>query len=139
MSFGDDTRSFTLLARKRLGAVFLAAAEEAHRSVVDGSVLTGAPGQPVDTGYLKNSWIFEPKTPETIEISTNVSYAPAVEDNARESYDPRGVDRPKSLDSSRGAGGATKSTVGGNHSVKLTVAAWPRVVTEMNAVQGGTR
>jgi hypothetical protein len=46
---------------------------EAQRSIVEGSELTGAPGQPVDTGFLKGSWSRWYDSPTKQTIGTNVS------------------------------------------------------------------
>lgn len=98
-------------------------------SITDGSPLTGAPGQPVDTGYLKTSWVLEPRGRLRYVIGTNVAYAPVIEENRRDAYDKRGKLPPRLyvlgvrgryvLRPGRGRSGK-KSTVGGHHSVMLT-------------------
>jgi hypothetical protein len=86
--------------------IFPEVAQEAHRSVQEGSQITGAPGQPVDTGNLRASWQLEFPSPTRARISTNVEYAEAVEDGV-------------------GPHGAVlygaKNGTGGSHSVKLTI------------------
>jgi hypothetical protein len=41
---------------KKRRAIFTGTALDAHASMVVGHPITGAPGQPVDTGYLRNSF-----------------------------------------------------------------------------------
>ena len=125
----DDFRSslsaFTLQTHGQLQRVVTKCSEHVHASITDGSPLTGAPGQPVDTGYLKASWTRTASSPVEWHISTNVAYAPVIEHNDRAFYNDAGDTRP----SGTGPGGKhIKSTVGGNHSVELTRAAWPQIV-----------
>lgn len=104
---------------------------EVQRSVVDGSEITGAPGQPRDTGFLASSFVPRRISSLEWEITTNVVYAPAVEEGQQQPY-VRGskliTPRPMQF----------QSAVGGAHSVALTRASWDRiadVVTER--VTGG--
>jgi hypothetical protein len=76
-----------------------------------GSELTGSPGQPVDTGNLRNAWIRENPSENVSIVSTNVEYAQSIEDG----IGPHG---PLTL----------RSAVGGFHSVALTVAGFDRIV-----------
>ena len=92
-------------------AILLEAAMLAHQSIQTGSPLTGAPGQPVDTGYLRASWQLVPDGPDGYRITTNAAYARQIEDGTR-------LGRALTL----------RSAVGGFHSVKLTRNAWPRIV-----------
>lgn len=115
-AFGDGLRRYTQQVRTRHRAIFVTTATEALRSIRDGSSLTGSPGQPVDTGTLRASWHLAFETPHRAAITTNVSYAPIVEDN------PRGA----------------RFRVGGAHSVKLTRAGLARIVEAVRAqVRGG--
>jgi hypothetical protein len=98
--------------------------EETERSIRFGSEITGAPGQPVSTGFLINSWITDREADGSFTISTNVAYAPVIEDNSRAAFEPQGVQAPKR---EPGAGALPKSTVGGNHSVKLTRAGMDKI------------
>jgi hypothetical protein len=124
------------------------AALTVHESIVAGAALTGAPGQPVDTGYLRSSWIVAfdtapsyPAPPAAVTtsgrtdatppppappqgsvgktysatVTTNVEYAPYIEEGLR----------------------ATRSSVGGPGSVKLTIGAWSRIVDTAAKRQGG--
>ena len=113
MSFADDTRVFAEKMDVRLRGVFVGSVLGVNDSVVHGSPTTGAPGQPVDTGALRASWQVTFPTDLVGEIATNVEYAPAVEDGV-------GPHGPMTL----------KSQVGGFHSVKLTRAAFDRVVED---------
>lgn len=70
-------------ARKRFLTYVMYVTEEIERSVVYGSELTGAAGQPVDTGNLRNSWIGRWIANTLWILSTNVAYARIVEDNTR--------------------------------------------------------
>lgn len=109
MSFDQDLGRFTLKLRARK-ALFVNVAGATKRSITDGSQVTAAPGQPVDTGALKASWILGFPSPTLAEITTNIVYAPVIEDNVR--------------------GARLRSKVGGFHSVKLTVAGFQRLVDD---------
>ena len=104
MSYQDGVKRFMVKTEGLTRAVFLSLAAKVHASVKEGSVTTGAPGQPVDTGNLRNSWILAFER-DYAEIRTNVEYAQAIEDG----IGPHG---PLTL----------RSQVGGFHSVKLTIA-----------------
>ena len=56
MSFADDLARFRSSTVARAKDVFVTVAMLSRDSIVNGSEITGAPGQPVDTGYLKASW-----------------------------------------------------------------------------------
>ncbi len=115
-AFGDDLNRFVQFAERQTRDVFVHATEEVQRSVVEGSTLTGAPGQPVRTGALRASWIGEFLSETLWRLSTNMAYAEAIEDGGSE----RGRFNP--------ARGAPRSEVGGYHSVAHTIAGWPRIV-----------
>jgi len=150
MSYTDDLARWRKRLEQTLQDVTVASALKAHESIVAGSPLTGAPGQPVDTGYLRSSWVLgiggtpafrvdgdgkdappkgtgtatPPSPPQFVgaerykaELVTNVRYAPYIEDGLR----------------------GQRSTVGGPGSVKLTRAAWPRIVADAVREQGGGR
>jgi hypothetical protein len=87
--------------------VFVGTVVALHGSIQTGSAVTAAPGQPVDTGNLRNSWLYEFDTPMTATISTNVEYAEAVEDGV-------GPHGPREY--------GQKNGIGGSHSVALTIA-----------------
>jgi hypothetical protein len=115
-AFSNSVRRFAVKVEARTGEVFVNIVAAAHASIVEGSPVTGAPGQPVDTGNLKNSWQVEFEGPEKALISTNVEYAPAVEENLR------GVDFHNH----------------GPHSVALTIAGLGNIVeNEARKLTGG--
>jgi len=114
-------RRWTLDVKATEKAVFLRSSQMAFDSVVTGSRITGAPGQPVGQygpgyhpgrvgGFLRASWQFVVEAARAL-IMTKTVYAPAIEDGTREG-------RQLTL----------RSTVGGFHSVKLTVQGWQRIV-----------
>lgn len=109
----DERRNREVIAQlgTMLQSVFVGTATEALRSIKEGSELTGAPGQPVDTGNLRNSWLLEFPDQDHATISTNVIYAEAIEDGT-------GRFGPLHL----------RSSVGGWHSVAATAANIDRIV-----------
>lgn len=110
MSFASEVAAFAAKAKAREQALFVNVASAVKGSIVDGSAVTGAPGQPVDTGNLKDSWQLTFDDPNTAVISTGVVYAPVIEDNLR--------------------GATLRSRVGGFHSVRLTVGGFERLVAD---------
>lgn len=112
MTFADDLNKFSVTCQTRSNDVFVGCVDEAFNSVVLGSPITGAPGQPVDTGVLRASWQKYFTSPTQAQISTNVAYAEPIED---------GIGRygPMTL----------RSSVGGFHSVAMTIAAFSRIVS----------
>ena len=123
MSFADDLARFATKTQGKSNALFTNVASGVKESIVNGSAVTGAPGQPVDTGTLKASWQLTFESKSAALVSTNVAYAPVIEDNLRSSFNPRGV-QPEREPGRK----AIKSTVGGSHSVKLTVGGFDRIV-----------
>lgn len=91
--------------------IFELASNLAYRSVKVGSEITGSPGQPVDTGALRDSYTMIRPSRWTREIFSPLIYAPFIEAG----IGPHG---PLTL----------RSLVGGWHSLKLTVASWQRIV-----------
>ncbi len=108
MSFTDDIARFKFTVASAQGAVLTRVGELATESVVDGLALTGAPGQPRDTGALAASWQTTRPSATEVLIATNLDYAPHVEDNVR---------------------GVTFKNHG-PHSVKLTVLNMDRIVEQ---------
>lgn len=108
MSFADDLNAFFAKTRYKTQTAFVNSANAVKESVVHGSAVTGAPGQPVDTGNLKASWQLTFDSPTEALVSTNVEYAPIIEYNVR--------------------GATLRSKVGGFHSVALTVAGFEKLV-----------
>jgi hypothetical protein len=117
MSWDSDVEAFTRRTKKRTRDVFNGCTKEAFRSIVTGSEVTAAPGQPFDTGVLRASWRGEETGPLQWRAWTPMSYAPTIEDKP---FDKAGD--PNDLPS-RG-----KSTIGGKFSVQYTVNAWKFIV-----------
>ena len=131
MSFADDLKRFAVKTQGKSNALFINVAKDVKSSIVDGSAVTGAPGQPVDSGALKASWQLTFESKQSALVSTNIAYAPVIEDNLRSSFNPRGEMPEK--DALRKL---KKSIVGGSHSVKLTVGAFDRLVESKLAELG---
>lgn len=109
MSFTSDLARFSDKVGRVMQEVTVEHATEMHRSITKGSQVTGAPGQPVQTGLLLNSWVLSFPAPFMAETLTNVVYAPVIED---------------------GIGLTLQSGVGGFHSVALTRAANQRIADD---------
>lgn len=134
MTFGDDLLRFSARIGLIGPTVFNRAADKAFESIVDGSTITAAPGQPVDTGHLKASWQNVFTSPTERELMTNTVYAPIIEDGMISLKGRAG-------DAGASSGGSKqrltfRSAVGGPHSVKLTRAAWPLLVEAAAAEVG---
>lgn len=121
-AFAEQVRQFGLRVHARTQDAFVAIAQATKDSIVQGSPVTGAPGQPVDTGALKASWILAFPNPMEATITTGLVYAPFIEDG---------------IAPLQGKGNVTgttqrrltlRSAVGGFHSVKQTVANFDRLV-----------
>jgi len=111
MGFADDVRVFNRKIEAQERDIFTGVVDLAHESIVEGSPVTGAPGQPVDTGALKSSFVKEYVSKDEAIISTNLEYAPYIEDG--------GNDRGEFT---------LRSGVGGFHSVALTLAGFDKIV-----------
>lgn len=122
MSFGDQMGRVRLRIATTHRAVFDGAVLEATRAIVEGSEITGSPGQPVDTGNLKASYQTVYESPTRAVIGTNVEYARAVEDG----IGPHGA-------VTYGA----KNGIGGSHSVRQLVVNWDRVVAVVTERERG--
>lgn len=114
MSFSDDLKRFTLKVETKTREDFVDVTTEVQRAVVEGSEIPGSPGQPVQTGNLKSSWVGRFVNPLLWTLETNVVYAKSIEDGI--SYAHGGT--PMTL----------RSPVGGFHSVALTVAGFQKIV-----------
>lgn len=123
LDFDKQVRAFGELSRRRALDVVVIAGLEVTRSVVEGSELTGAPGQPVDRGDLRKSWIFAPR-PDGFELTTNFDYAPFIEAGGNS----RGPFAPPPTGTRTRNGRLVSSQVGGFHSVKLTASGWSRIL-----------
>jgi hypothetical protein len=109
--FTDTCTAWAEKAKRRLRLVAEGSVRAARDSIVDGSALTGAPGQPDRSGELVESWI-EEIGPTSGRVVTEEPYAPVIE---------AGVERGSPIVYASG---------GGAHSVKLTIAAFPRIVQD---------
>ena len=145
MTFAADLSRFQVKLVTRNREVLLGVTDGVHESIVNGSALTGAAGQPVDTGYLKNSWQKEIAADwQSSEIGTPAAYARVIEDGMRSSYDSRGTTGRfgvlgGQVGPALGPGRSrksVKSTVGGHHSVKTTVANADTIVRDVVAKFG---
>jgi len=120
-SFKNQLKGFGITTETKVRNAFVFATQEVRESVVNGSEVTGAPGQPVDTSNLKTSWQGDFLSRTEWELSTNVAYAIYIEDGGNDLG-------PFQL----------RSQVGGFHSVKLTRANWDRIV-EFAAIRAGAK
>lgn len=119
--FAAELEAFRLRCESRVRETFVGATDRVQASLVEGSPLTGAPGQPVDLGTLKNSFVPQFTSGETWETTTNLVYAPLIEDGV----------------SGKGTPLTLRSKVGGFHSAKLTRAGWERIVDDAAKAAGG--
>jgi hypothetical protein len=125
--FLDQIRAHTAKLPALTQAVFVGSVAEAKTSIVEGSPLTGAPGQvvaDVNGGNLRGSWQTEFEDANNAVISTNVPYAESNED---------GIARPG------GGPYMQRSAVGGRFSCALTIMGWQRIVDDVAArlTEGG--
>lgn len=105
MSFAGTVKGWTEQVGTTRQEIFAGSVEAVKDSIVEGSAVTGAPGQPVAVGgnaRLKNSWTSEIDGDLGL-VWTDVDYAPDVEAGTR-----------------NGRAMAHASPVGGWHSVELT-------------------
>lgn len=112
MSFAADMKREVARIKRIHVAVVEGVEAEAFRSIVEGSEITGAPGQPVASGDLKRSWKMEQETPNRVLIATDKFYAPWIEE---------------------GVNMTLRSTEGGFHSVALTTAGMQRIADHVAA------
>jgi len=105
---------------RRLNDIHINCTEQVLDGIKRGSPTTGAPGQPVDTGNLINSWDSKFIKRLLSRVSTNVEYAEIVEEG--------GFTAASSRSGGMSANWTQRSKVGGPHSVKLTRSGWQRIV-----------
>jgi hypothetical protein len=108
MSFEQDMARFLSKVHSRERTLYRRCCEHVAMSVINGSPITGAPGQPVALGHLKRSWKYRIQGKRRFRIESDSPYAGVIEDNRR--------------------GARLRSKVGGFHSVKLTKLGWKRIV-----------
>lgn len=129
--FAEGLRMFEVDVAAGLTQLLPDLVTAAKESIVEGSPITGSPGQPVGQygpgynegsvgGTLKDSWTEEFLSPTKARIVTNVVYAEGIEDGV-------GPHGPIQI----------RSTVGGTGSVAKTVAGWPRLVEHVVAQRRG--
>jgi len=123
--FRDGLRDFSVDLENATLATITDFVLMSHASIVEGSAVTGAPGQPVDTGALRSSWQTEWEGPGEAVIATDLPYATSIEDGV--SYAHGGS--PMTL----------RSPTGGFHSVKLTVAGAQALLNAAALKNGGSR
>lgn len=122
-AFEDQVRAFAVKVEERNAALFPNIVSATMDSIVNGSPLTGAPGQPVGQygpgyhqgevgGDLKASWQVSDVTPVSALISTNSQHA------VQNEY---GI-------SATGGPYIQRTSIGGRHSVGLTIAGFQRIV-----------
>lgn len=109
--FSRDVQQWLAKVERRRRDLFINVASATLRSIQFGSPVTGAPGQPVQSGALLNSWQLTFESQVLALIATRLVYAPLIEDG-------EGPYGPLRL----------RSAVGGFHSVKLTRAGFRRIV-----------
>jgi hypothetical protein len=108
MGFAQSLSGFSAKFKANLAATREGVDAETFRSIVEGSEITGAPGQPVKTRKLHDSWTQDVADTETV-TSSDSPYATAVEENLNNAvYENHGP-----------------------HSVKQTVVAFPRIVEDV--------
>jgi hypothetical protein len=147
-SFADDLAAFNEKLARVSKDVFANATSAVKDSITEGSAITGSPGQPVDTGYMKLSWqagfnempAFPldgtgPKkdpawtggavaTPPPAVPAGDIVTSYIVTNTQYAEYQEDGTGPPK------------VSTVGGHHSVKLTHAGFQRLLDVVVAEMG---
>jgi hypothetical protein len=107
-SFAVQMRKITQIVQHRYEELYSRVDEHVGRSIMYGSAVTGAPGQPVYTGALLASWHrVQRGTFGSLWVSKS-PYAHIIEDNLR--------------------GATLRSAVGGFHSVTLTRNAFRQIV-----------
>lgn len=124
-SFGDQLRAWAAEIKEREQRVFAGCVAAAKQSITLGSAITGAPGQPVDTAELRDSWTEEHTGPREAVIYTDKVYARSIEDGVSYAHDGQ----PLTL----------RSQVGGFHSVKLTRRGWQALVDDVTRQVTETR
>lgn len=113
MSFERDLSVFSVHLDEKWKAFMPAIGAATYDSIVFGSPVTGAPGQPVGIGNLRAGWQLLFPDEEHAEIVTKVPYAESNED---------GIARPG------GGPYIQRSPVGGRWSIALTRTNFDRLV-----------
>jgi hypothetical protein len=116
MGASEQLRSIGEKARRHYNAVFQRLPDLALNSIRDGSPLTGAPGQPVGRGELRDSWTRSDIAPGEVLLSTRLPYARQEEDGISYAHGGEPIQQ--------------HAGSGGPHSVKLTAAGMQRLVDQ---------
>jgi hypothetical protein len=130
--FAKQLKGFAVKQERMTRTLFLNTASAVFDSIVNGSSITGAPGQPVGQygpgyhpgkvgGTLKASWQLVFVTATQAIIGTKLVYAPPIEE---------GTNQGRKL--------TLRSTVGGFHSVAKTITGYSRLV-DAEAVKAQTK
>lgn len=130
--FAAQLLAFAVKQERLTRSLFFNVASAVKSSIVEGSSLTGAPGQPVGQygpgyhpgkigGTLKASWQLVFVTPTQAIVGTNLVYAKPIEE---------GTNRGRKL--------TLRSTVGGFHSVAKTITGYERLVAAEAAKLGAS-
>jgi hypothetical protein len=131
VSLTSDLAAFRKKVEQRQKAIFATCVADVQRSIVEGSPVTGSPGQPRDTSNLAGSWQPTFEAPFVALVSTNVRYARAIEEGIIEPHNRRAYTRKDGTKvratTVRGSR-ITYQSGGGPHSVKLTRVNWQRIV-----------
>jgi hypothetical protein len=120
MSWGTEVADWGDENERDAIDIFTVACEEAERSIIFGSELTGAKGQPFRTiGGLRDSFVAERPSAFEFELSSDKHYGPYIEEGGNS----RGRFNPERQDGKNGR----RSAVGGYHNIALTEAAMDRI------------
>jgi hypothetical protein len=113
LKFQSDIRKFVSKTSKNMSAIGRGSAHAALNSIKYGSEITGAPGQPEQSGALIDSWVMEERGVASALIYSDSSYARQNED---------GIARPG------GGPYIQQSARGGRWSVSKTKSGFSRLV-----------
>ncbi len=120
ISFSEQMQQAVQKARNDLMHLHGRVSVAAQNEVKFGGGVTGAPGQPLKSGALRNSYQLTFPTPTTSQIATDKPYARSIELGV-------GPHGPLTL----------RSSIGGFHSIALVVAGFDRLVAnELAQMQG---
>lgn len=108
MSFAEGIREFQKELERKARLLDREVGRLLFKSIVSGSAVTGAPGQPVDDRDLKESWESVREGEFVTVIFSSSIYAPFIESGHYKQ----------------------KSATGGPHSFKLTVASFDKLVAQ---------
>jgi len=119
--FDLDMAAVATELRADLTRLFDDSVNMAAESIVNGSGITGSPGQPVKDDVLRKSWVTTKLSPTHATVLTDNEYAEPNETG----IPPIGMKTYNLL-----------SPVGGRYSISKTVAGWGKIVDAAIAKQG---